>query len=83
MSNQQKAEFVNDIFRIQSFWGDHGEILPKISPELRIQQPIKFLSVVTRKSLTVWILLIDQRKAERVFYQNDIWDFRSFGQSEA
>jgi hypothetical protein len=26
MSNQQKAEFVGDIFRTQSFWGDRGEI---------------------------------------------------------
>jgi hypothetical protein len=29
MSNQQKAEFVDVIFGIQSFWGGHGEILPK------------------------------------------------------
>jgi hypothetical protein len=29
MSNQQEAVFINDIFRIQSFWGGHGEISPK------------------------------------------------------
>jgi hypothetical protein len=29
MSNQQKAEFVGDIFCKQSFWGGHGEISPK------------------------------------------------------
>jgi hypothetical protein len=27
MSNQKKAELVNDNFGIQSFWGGHGEIL--------------------------------------------------------
>jgi hypothetical protein len=29
MSNQQKAEFVSDVFHIRSFWGGHGEISPK------------------------------------------------------
>jgi hypothetical protein len=29
ISNQQKAEFVDDIFHIQSFWGGRGNILPK------------------------------------------------------
>jgi hypothetical protein len=29
ISNQRKAEFVSDIFHMQSFWGGHGEILPK------------------------------------------------------
>jgi hypothetical protein len=29
MSNQQKAEFVDDIFCIQSFWEGHGKISPK------------------------------------------------------
>jgi hypothetical protein len=29
MSNQRKAEFVGDIFHMQSFWGGHGEILPR------------------------------------------------------
>jgi hypothetical protein len=28
MSNQRKAEFIGDIFRMQSFWGGHGEISP-------------------------------------------------------
>jgi hypothetical protein len=31
LSNKQKAEFVGNIFRIQSFCGGHGEILPKTS----------------------------------------------------
>jgi hypothetical protein len=26
MSNQRKAEFVGDLFRMQSFWGGHSEI---------------------------------------------------------
>jgi hypothetical protein len=30
MSNQKKSEFVNGIFHIQSFWGCHGQISPKI-----------------------------------------------------
>jgi hypothetical protein len=29
MSNQQKAEFVGDIFRMRSFWGGHGKISPR------------------------------------------------------
>jgi hypothetical protein len=29
LSNWQKAEFVNNFFCIQSFWGGYGEILPK------------------------------------------------------
>jgi hypothetical protein len=29
MSSQQKSEFVGNIFHIRSFWGGHGEILPK------------------------------------------------------
>jgi hypothetical protein len=29
MSNQQKAEFISDIFHMRSFWGGHGEISPK------------------------------------------------------
>jgi hypothetical protein len=29
MSNQPKAEFVGDIFHMQSCWGGHGEISPK------------------------------------------------------
>jgi hypothetical protein len=62
MSNQKKAEFVKDIFHIQSFWGSHGEISPKtwfiqeglVCPDILIQQPIEFLTAVTCKSLTVW-----------------------------
>jgi hypothetical protein len=29
MSNQWKAEFVGDIFRMRSFWKGHGKISPK------------------------------------------------------
>jgi hypothetical protein len=29
MSNHQKAESVSNIFRMRSFWGGHGKILPK------------------------------------------------------
>jgi hypothetical protein len=29
MNNWKKAGFVGGIFRIQSFWQGHGEILPK------------------------------------------------------
>jgi hypothetical protein len=29
MSNQRKAEFVGDLFCMQSFWGGHGEIWPR------------------------------------------------------
>jgi hypothetical protein len=29
MSNQRKSEFIGDIFHMRSFWGDHGEILPR------------------------------------------------------
>jgi hypothetical protein len=29
MSIQRKAEFVGDIFHMRSFWGAHGEILPR------------------------------------------------------
>jgi hypothetical protein len=29
MSNQQKADFVNNIFRIPSFWGGHGIFFAK------------------------------------------------------
>jgi hypothetical protein len=29
MSNQQKTEFVSDIFHMRSFWRGHGEISPR------------------------------------------------------
>jgi hypothetical protein len=78
MSNQQKDEFIDDIFRIRSFWGGHGKISPKIyfiqegaiCPEMLIQQLVEFPTAVTRKSPTVWSRLIDHRKAERVVFQN-------------
>jgi hypothetical protein len=84
-SNQQKAEFVDDIFHTQSFWGGHGKILLKtwfiqdgaICIEMLIQQPVEFPTVVTRKSLTVWSCLMEHQKSERVVYQNGIWDFQS------
>jgi hypothetical protein len=44
-------------------------------PEILIHQPVKFLTAVTRKSLTIWSRLIDHRKAERVVLQNGIQDF--------
>jgi hypothetical protein len=72
MSNQQKAEFVDDIFHIQIFWRDHGEISSKqdgaICPEMLIQQPVEFPTSVTPKSLTIWSRLMDHQKAERVIY---------------
>jgi hypothetical protein len=90
MSNQKKAEFVDDIFHIWSFWRGHGEISPKtwfmhegtMCPEILIQQPVEFPTAITRKSLTIWSRLMDHRKAERVIYQNGIRDFQSFGQFE-
>jgi hypothetical protein len=89
MSNQRKVEFVSDIFYIQSFWGGHGKIPPKtlfvskgaIYPDFLIQQPVEFLTAVTRKLLTVWSRITNHRKAERVAKQNGIRDFRSFSQS--
>jgi hypothetical protein len=51
-------------------------------PEILIQQLVEFPTAVTRKRLTVWSRLIDHQKAERVFFQNGIRDFWSFGQSE-
>jgi hypothetical protein len=90
MSNQQKAEFVVNIFCIQSVWGSHGEVSPKtwfiqegaICSEMLIQQLVEFPTAVTQKSLTVWSRLMDHRKYERVIYQNSIQDFRSFSQFE-
>jgi hypothetical protein len=90
MSNQQKAEFVGDIFHIRSFWGGHGEISPKtrfmqegaICPEMLIQQAVEFLTAMTCKSLTVWSHLMDHQKVERVVFQNGMRDIQSFGQSK-
>jgi hypothetical protein len=55
----------------------------KTAQKVRSQQPVRFLTAVTRKSLTVWSRFIDYQKAERVGYRNGIWSFQSFGQSEA
>jgi hypothetical protein len=77
MSNQQKSELVNDIFRIQCFWGGHGEILQKtkfiqegaICPEMLIQQPVEFPTAVTHKLLTIWSRLVAHQKAKTVVYK--------------
>jgi hypothetical protein len=90
MSNQQKAEFVNNNFGIQSFWRGHGKILSKswfrpkgqVCPEFWFIQPVEFLTAITRKPLTVWICLMDHRKSERISYRDGIQDVWSFGQSE-
>jgi hypothetical protein len=47
-----------------------------------IQPPGHSLIAVTHNPLTVWSNEMDHQKAERVFYHDGIWYFRSFGQSE-
>jgi hypothetical protein len=91
MSNQQKSEFVIGNFGIQSFWGGYGEILLKswFRPNSRVClefwfiKLVEFPTAITHKWLTVWGCIMDHQKAERVFYRNGIWDFWSFGQSDA
>jgi hypothetical protein len=91
MSNRRKAKFINGIFCIQSFWRGHGKILPNswlllkgiVCPGFYFIRPIEFLIVITNGPLTVWIHIMDHRKAERVSYRNSIRDFRRFGQSKA
>jgi hypothetical protein len=91
MSNRQKAEFINDNFCIQNFWGGHGKILSKTwfiqegqaCPEILSQQPVEFPTVVTHKSLTAWRHFMDHQKAGRVGYRNSIQSFQSFAQSKA
>jgi hypothetical protein len=58
--------------------------MPKgmVCPEFLIQQPGRVLTIVTHKLLTVWIRIMEHRKAERVSYRNGIRDFRSFGLAE-
>jgi hypothetical protein len=51
-------------------------------PDFYFSKPVKFPTVVTYKSPTVWSHIIDHRRAERVAYHNCIQDFWSFGQSE-
>jgi hypothetical protein len=51
-------------------------------PNFWFSRPVKFLTVVTHKSPTIWSRIIDHQKAERVVYGNDIQDFHSFGQSK-
>jgi hypothetical protein len=53
-----------------------------VCPEFQFSKPVEFPTVVTRKSVTVWGRITDQRKAERVAYRNNIQDFQSFDQSE-
>jgi hypothetical protein len=48
-----------------------------------IHQPVEFSTAVTHKSLIDWSRLMDHWIAERIVYQNSVWDFRCFGQSEA
>jgi hypothetical protein len=51
-------------------------------PEMLFQRPAEFPTAVNHKSLTVWSHLLNHRKVERVTFQNGIWDFWSFDQSE-
>jgi hypothetical protein len=53
-----------------------------VCPEFLIQQLDRVLTIVTHKSLTVWIRMMDHQKDERVTYQNGIRDFWSFSQTE-
>jgi hypothetical protein len=41
MCNHQKAEFIGDIFHIQSFYGDHDEIFPKPDSYRKVQSAQK------------------------------------------
>jgi hypothetical protein len=87
----RKLSSLMPLFRIQCFWGGHGKISWKtwfiqegaICPELLIQPPVEFSTVVTCKSLTFWSHLMGHRRAEKVIYQNGIRDFWSFSQFEA
>jgi hypothetical protein len=86
MSNHWKAVFVNGIFCMQSFLGDHGEILPRpgLVPKVwsvqifPFQQPNQVWMTLTRRSLTVWCQIMNHHKAERVTYQLGIRQFGSF-----
>jgi hypothetical protein len=90
MSNQRKSQFVSGNFGIESFWEGHGEISSKsqfrlkgqVCPQFGFSKQVEFLTVVTRKLLTIWGHIMDHRKSERVVYRNGIRDFQSFGQSE-
>jgi hypothetical protein len=88
MSNQQKLSSLATFFICEV----SGEVIVKFCQELvftgrydlterLFQQPVEFLTAVTRKLLIGWSHLMDHRKAERVTFQNDIRDFWSFGQS--
>jgi hypothetical protein len=91
MNNQQKAEFVENIFRIQSFWVVMVKFCQKPDSYRKVktaqnvlsQQPVGIPTAVTHKSPTIWSCFMDHRKAERVGYCNGIRSFWSFGQSEA
>jgi hypothetical protein len=63
----QKSNSCRDVQSAQNSW---------FSP------PIDFPTAVTRKSLTIWSLLMDHWKLGRISYQNSLQDFRSFGPSE-
>jgi hypothetical protein len=80
MSNQQKDEFLNGDFGIQSVWEGYGKILLKswftpkgrVYPEFQFSKQVEFPTAVTQKLLTVWGRIMDHRKAERVGYCNGI-----------
>jgi hypothetical protein len=90
MSNQRRAESVNENFGIQSYWEGHDKISSKswFRPEgpscleFWFSKLVNLPIVVTRKSLIVWCHIMDHRKGERVSYHNGIRYFGSFGQSE-
>jgi hypothetical protein len=46
-------------------------------PEMLFYRPVKFPTAATRKSLTGWSRLMVHRKAERVAFQNSIWNLIS------
>jgi hypothetical protein len=83
MSNQQKPEFIGDIFWYAKFLGRSWRNFTKNAfytgrydlPEMLFQRPVEFPTAVTRKSLTGWSRLIDHRKDERVAFRNGIQDF--------
>jgi hypothetical protein len=58
--------------------------MPKgiVYPEFQFRKHVEFLTIVTRKSATVWGHIMDHQKAERITYRNGIQDFRSFSQSK-
>jgi hypothetical protein len=75
MSNQQKAEFIGDLFICEV----SGKVMAKFAKnlfytrrydllEMLFRRPVKFPTAVARKSLTDWSCLMDHRKVERVAF---------------